>query len=50
MIYKQAKAFYRGVSLKQIWSLIYIEPETVIDVTQYNDSKNLTLSQLEHST
>ena len=38
-----------GVSLKNIWLLIYIEPETVIDVTQYNDSKNLTLSQFEHS-
>ena len=35
LIYKQANAFYRGVSLKKIWSLIYIEPETVIDVTQY---------------
>ena len=49
LIYKQAKACYRGVSLKKIWSLIYIEPETVIDVTQYKDNKNLTLSPFEHS-
>lgn len=43
MIYKQAEAFYRGSFPKE--NLVYIEPETVIDVTQYNDSKNLTLSQ-----
>ena len=47
MIYKQAEAFYRGSFPKE--NLVYIEPETVIDVTQYNDSKNLTLSQFEHS-
>ena len=46
-----SKGFLQGGFPKEYlvtdWSVIYIEPETIIDVTQYN-SKNLTLGHFNN--